>query len=681
MKTVAENPCRFLASEILRVVPCDRIAFAVPLPDGSGFRIIGAHPDSVSFPDIPIPAVGSCTAHVIATRHGKILSAIGEETHYAEEESLYRAGIRDAAFIPLFLGGEVMGVAIVGRTEVNSLEPRSVRCLEKISGLLAAVIGAAGQAGSLTDPASGMVRRALEVLQEEEVDRVCRGFLETIREHTPYRRVILTLLDAEMKEYQWFFSGLTEEEIERFHHHPMADEQRRGIFRKDAPGGPRVSQQEKTYLPLVGFRDRPLGFLTLDPLEEKGEPRESRLASVAMMAALVSLTIERNEVYAELKQERKRLQTMQEQLVHSGKLSAIGQLVSGVAHELNNPLAGLMGFSELVLRNNTDPKCARDLQRIVHEAQRCQHIVQNLLNFARRTKAERVAVDINEIVENVLDLRSYQLRLENVKIQKELSTDLPRTQGDYHHLQQVLLNIISNAHQAMQEVDSERILTIRTQARGARIVIEIKDTGPGISPSRLARVFEPFYTTKAAGKGTGLGLSLSRGIIKDHGGDIRVESAVGKGTTFTIELPVSEAVAEEVVREPTVVEEVPRSSRRILVVDDEEVIVELLNEVLVSAGHRVETARDGRQALRKILGEGFDAVISDLKMPGMDGAGLYDAVCRERPEMATRFVFSTGDLASPATQDFFQKTRCPYLMKPFDLQAIRETIDRLFTNS
>jgi len=681
MKTAVENPCRLLSSEILRLVPCDRIAIAVPQGDGAGFRICGAHPDSSSFPDLHIPAEGSCTAQVVAQRHGKLLSAIGEESHFAEEEALYRAGIRDAAFIPLFLGGELQGVVIVGRSDVNSLEPRSVRCLEKVSGLLAALLATSLQAASAPLCPPEMILFARRIPQEEDLDRACRGLLESVRDHTGLRRAILTLLDAEMKSYQWFFTGLSEAEIDEFHRHPMGDEAQREIFRPGRDASRAGEGSTALQVPLFGSRQRPLGCLTLENPGPSGRPVASFLPAVEMMAGLVALALERNQLLGEIRRERNRMQKIQEQLLHSERLSALGQLVSGVAHELNNPLAGVVGFAELALRNNTNPRCERDLQRIVKESQRCQHIVQNLLNFARRTKAERRVIDLNELVENVLDLRIYQLKLDNVRVQTDLDGDLPKTLGDYHQIQQVLLNIINNAHQAMQEVPEGRSLVLRTRAEGGVLRIQVADSGPGISPARLSRVFEPFFTTKAPGKGTGLGLSLSQGIMKQHGGQITVESVMGKGTTFTVHLPIREAQEEgEAVRveaqpEPA---ETPHS---ILVVDDEEVIVELLREVLAAVGHRVETARSGEQALDKILSDGFDAVISDLKMPGLGGAGLYEQVCSRKPEMARRFVFSTGDVGGAAAQDFFKKTGCPYLLKPFDMDAVRSTLSQIFSRS
>jgi signal transduction histidine kinase/ActR/RegA family two-component response regulator len=674
------NPCRLLASEILRLVPCDRIAIAIPLPDGSGFRICGTEPDGALFTDLHIPARGSCTAHVAAQRHGKLLTAIGEETHFAEEEALYRAGIRDAAFIPLFLAGELQGVAIVGRTEVNSLEPKSVRCLEKVAGLLAAVLATSlAQAAASHAPAAA-IAFARRIPQEEEVERVCRGLLETILEQTGIRRAVLTLLDLEMNSYQWFFTGLSDAEIEEFHRHPPGEEEQRRIFQPDRPPA-EAAAASPLYVPLCGTRQRPLGYLTLEPGGGSAGLAGGFLPAVETMAGMASLALERNQLIGEIKRERGRMQKIQEQLLHSERLAALGQLVSGVAHELNNPLAGVVGFAELALRNNTNPRCERDLRRIVNESQRCQRIVQNLLNFARRTKAERRVMDLNELVENVLDLRAYQLKLDNVKVQIDLDKGLPRTVGDYHQIQQVLLNIINNAHQAMQEVPGERMLTLRTRAAEERIRIEIADSGPGISPARLSRVFEPFFTTKAPGKGTGLGLSLSQGIIKQHGGQIQVESVPGKGTTFTVELPIREAEEEREAPRPKEPENSAGAPHTILVVDDEEVIVDLLHEVLAAVGHKVETARSGEQALDKILATAYDAVISDLKMPGLDGVRLYEQVCRRKPEMAGRFVFSTGDLGSAVTQEFFKKTGCPFLLKPFDMEAIQSTLSQIFSRT
>jgi signal transduction histidine kinase/CheY-like chemotaxis protein len=676
-----DNPYRFLAAEILRLAPCDRIAFALPLPDGSGFTLAGAYPENSSFPESFIPAKGSCVTQAVAQRHAQLLSAIGEESHFVEEEMLYKAGIRDAGFIPLFYSGELMAVAIVGRRDVNSLEWKAVRCLERVSGLLAAVMAAARDAASGMPMPDTTVHAARRLPQAEDVDRACRGLMEAIRNSTSYRKAVLTLVDSTLKGYQWFFTGLGEAEIDSFNRNSPPEEFLHALFEGQGEGLAQASSAGAVHVPLIGSRERALGFLTLLPGRGEASVPTGQLDAVRMLATVVSATLERNHLLRELRRERGRLQKTQDQLVHSDRLSALGQMLSGVAHELNNPLSGVIGFSELALKNNLDPRIERDLQRIGREAQRCQHIVQNLLNFARRTKPERKAVDLNELVENVLDLRAFQLRLDNIHVETELAPNLPRTLGVYHQIQQVLLNIINNAHQAMLEVRGERLLKITTEVDNSGILIRISDTGPGIAPPALQKVFEPFFTTKAAGKGTGLGLSLSQGLVKDHGGEIRVESLVGKGTTFTVEIPILEVRDEPKAEKRSAAPEIPDVPRNILVVDDEEVIVELLNEVLSTVGHRVETARNGKQALDKILSNGYDVIISDLKMPGLDGSGLYDTVCREKPEMAHRFVFSTGDATNPATQDFFRKTGCPCLTKPFDLQAVRDSLDQIFARS
>jgi signal transduction histidine kinase/CheY-like chemotaxis protein len=674
-----EIPYRFLAAEILRIAPCDRIVFALPQADGSGFALAGAYPESSTLTDASIPSEGSCASRSVSERRAQLISAIGEEAHFAEEEMLYRAGIRDAGFVPLFNGGELMAVAIVGRRDVNSLEWKSVRCLERVSGLLAAVMAAARDAAKEMDW-SDAILAASRFSQAEDSERACRGLLEAIRRVTPYRRAVLTLLDSDLEGYQWFFTGLEEVDITAFHSKTPGPEGLKILFQGLNGTPPVLADSRNSFVPLVGSREKPLGYLTLMPEPGQEFVPPGPLAAVRTMAAVAAATLERNHLLRQLRRERSRLQKTQEQLVHSDRLSALGQTVSGVAHELNNALSGVLGFGELAVKNNSDPQVDKDLQRVVREARRCHSIVDNLLRFARKTKPERKVMEVNELVENVLDLRATELRLDNVEVELDLAANLPRTLGVDHQIQQVLLNIINNAHQAMLEVRGARSLKVSTFAEEGKILIRVSDSGPGIAASIMEKVFEPFYTTKAAGEGTGLGLSLSQGLVKEHGGQIRVESLVGKGTTFIVELPILEVPEEEASRKPAHPTAVA-TPRNILVVDDEEVIVELLNEVLSTAGHRVETARNGRQALDKILHAGYDAVISDLKMPGLDGSGLYDTVCRRKPEMASRFVFSTGDTASPATQDFFKKTGCPCLSKPFDLQSVRETLDQIFSRS
>jgi two-component system NtrC family sensor kinase len=239
---------------------------------------------------------------------------------------------------------------------------------------------------------------------------------------------------------------------------------------------------------------------------------------------------------------------MQEQLVQSDKLAALGQLVSGVAHELNNPLTAVMGYTELILmRNQLDIELREQLTFVHQESERTRRIVQNLLSFARQHKPMRTFVNINDILERTLGLRNYELRSRDISVIREYS-ELPGVFADSHQLQQVFLNIIINAEQEMDQVSSLGQLRIKTEMsannEAAAVLITVEDNGPGIAPDHLGKVFDPFFTTKDVGKGTGLGLSISYGIIKEHGGTIRVESPYGGGARFIIELPVEPKLVE-----------------------------------------------------------------------------------------------------------------------------------------
>lgn len=231
---------------------------------------------------------------------------------------------------------------------------------------------------------------------------------------------------------------------------------------------------------------------------------------------------------------------LKQRLIWSDRLSAVGELIAGVAHELNNPLAAVLGFSELLLAGDVPESIRQDLVRVHKEAGRCRKIVQNLLSFARRAPAEKHLVNINELIRATLELTAYQLQLDNVTVCAELNRQLPPTMADGQQLQQVFLNVINNAHDAIRDKGMPGTLTVSTRRSDNRILVRFTDTGCGIRPRDLQRIFDPFYTTKEVGEGTGLGLSLAYGIVKEHNGDIHVDSAVGKGTSFTMELPILE---------------------------------------------------------------------------------------------------------------------------------------------
>jgi two-component system, NtrC family, sensor kinase len=375
---------------------------------------------------------------------------------------------------------------------------------------------------------------------------------------------------------------------------------------------------------------------------------------------------------------------LQQQLIQSEKLSAIGELISGIAHELNNPLTGVMGYSQLLqLRKDLDDRAKENLLKINNLALRCQKIVQNLLSFARKQKPERTLSDINEILEKTVELRSYELQVNNIEISRALDRNLPKTIADAHQLQQVFLNVLTNAEQAMLEAHGKGHLTIRTRAdqQNSRIVVEVTDDGPGIPETYLTRIFDPFFTTKDVGKGTGLGLSLSYGMIKEHGGNIYARSRMGEGSIFFIELPIitrlhdEPSMAPELMPQALQFEKLIRG-KRILVVDDEKYILDFFVEVFHTLPVQVDTASDGRAAMQRMLSSDYDLIVSDFKMPQMSGRELYSWIKETRPQLASRIIFVTGDTVSLDTRSFFEDNQNRYLAKPFKIEEVKEVIQQ-----
>jgi two-component system NtrC family sensor kinase len=389
--------------------------------------------------------------------------------------------------------------------------------------------------------------------------------------------------------------------------------------------------------------------------------------------------------------ERRRLE---EQLIRAEKLSAIGQLVAGVAHEVNNPLTSISGYTQLMMRDTSLPEAVHEDLRHIHvQAERAARIVQNLLVFAREHKPQRLPIDLNDVVRSTLSLRAYQLRVDSITVSLNLASSLPQTVADPFQLQQVLLNLINNAHQAMTERGGNGTLTLRTMT-GARpptdgsssatpvVIVAIGDTGVGISARDLNRIFDPFYTTKPVGQGTGLGLSICFGIVQEHGGRIWAESEVGVGTTMYVELPLVEEPATAVTPddggESQHAAAAPARSR-ILVVDDEEPIAALLSRLLGEIGHEVVVVNSGAAALEAIAAASFDLVLSDVKMPGMSGFELHQEIKRRDAELAARVVFITGDTVTPATQARIAQIGNPYLTKPFAIENLESLIRTALT--
>jgi two-component system NtrC family sensor kinase len=369
-----------------------------------------------------------------------------------------------------------------------------------------------------------------------------------------------------------------------------------------------------------------------------------------------------------------------EQLMQQEKLVAVGQLVSGVAHELNNPLAGVMAFAQLLLAAPVplDDEPRQAVEIIQREARRAAKIVSNLLTFARQQPAEHANAQLNDILTDTLELRRYALRAADVIVTLALDPGLPQIRADPSQLQQVVLNLLVNAEQALASVDGDRRIRITTSMDGdAQLVLTVSDNGPGIAREQLDRIFNPFFTTKPLGQGTGLGLSISDSIIREHGGRIRVESVPGAGASFIVELP--HVLISTPRSEPIPVTNRPASGRRMLVVDDEGAMRSALADFLRSMGHDVDVAPDATDGRALLATSEYDVVLLDLRMPGLDGEALYRLLCQDDPFHACRVVFVTGDLQSEAARRFFAEAGRPVVTKPFELDDLAAVLASVTT--
>ena len=439
---------------------------------------------------------------------------------------------------------------------------------------------------------------------------------------------------------------------------------------------------------VVRMLTRPLAQLRAGA-EAVGRGDFSQRVQVASQDELGELALAFNQMTENLRNSREQLektvQTLQNtraRLTQSEKLSVIGEFVAGVAHELNNPLTSVIGFSELLQTTVTDPRHGQYLANIVRDAQRCGKIVQSLLSFSRQRPAERKRAALNDIVEAAVEILRYQLRTANVLLTVELDRALPDVMADKHQLQQVFVNLINNARQAMEGFRPEGHLRIRSEASPGKVRVIFQDDGPGISEENLAKIFTPFFTTKEVGKGTGLGLSLSYGIVHEHGGEISIRSQTGAGATFTVELPVAEAAGLPRTDETAGGDaRAGRSSglgKRVLVIDDEESILALAHGILSMDQYLVDTAPDGEAALQKLRVNRYDLLLCDLKMPGLSGPQVYEHLLQHDPDSAHRMLFMSGDVIGQGTEEFLRHSRKVCLPKPFSLDQLRQTLSQVF---
>jgi two-component system NtrC family sensor kinase len=379
-------------------------------------------------------------------------------------------------------------------------------------------------------------------------------------------------------------------------------------------------------------------------------------------------------------------QALETQLVQSEKLAAVGQLVSGVAHELNNPLTSITGLSEFLLEQKELGKKDRGHLQVIHEqAERAGRIVRNLLTFARKGASERVPVDLNDVVRRTLSLMTYDLKLKDISVERELSGTLLEVLGDRHGLQQVVLNLVTNAAQAVAENPRERAreITVSTWFDG-QVHLRVSDTGPGIPEELVQSVFTPFFTTKEPGKGTGLGLSITYSIVASHSGQITIEPRnPSGGAAFRVDLPPAPAGAPRPALTPVhgtpLPETPPTIKRTILLVDADPAVQRTIKALFARDGHDVEVAGDPQHALDLAQRGGFDLVITDARAmaPGKRGTMLAEELVTRLPALRERIIVATGDVR-PSTEETLARLGVRYVRKPFNLRDLRVAAARLW---
>jgi signal transduction histidine kinase/ActR/RegA family two-component response regulator len=446
-------------------------------------------------------------------------------------------------------------------------------------------------------------------------------------------------------------------------------------------------QQTEIWLPLESLRHMVLAVRTGDLDVHTDMPRSIELST--LLSGFVQMAAElramRRSFEEKVRSRTEELEAAQKELVQAAKLSSLGQLVAGVAHEINNPLTSVLGFTEILLtRSDLDTAARNHLQTVRDEALRLKNLVANLNTFARRAPQQMRVTDLRSIVQRLVALRKYELTASNILLRVHEWPEPVWVRADPEQLLQVLLNLLLNAEHAIAAARDHGHIWLDCGIEAGRGWVSVRDDGAGISSEVKDHIFDPFFTTKSPGQGTGLGLSISYGIVRQHRGDLSVESSPGHGTTVRLVLPCAEpaSAAFPVELGPAVATEtafVPRQTS-VLVIDDEREILELIWQALVPLGYRVILA-EGSAGIEQLLAEhGFDLVLCDLKMPGRNGREVLQIIESEDPSLARRFILMTGNLSEDEAPTS-EHGRVPLLLKPFTLEQLRWQVTHHLTEA
>jgi PAS domain S-box-containing protein len=379
---------------------------------------------------------------------------------------------------------------------------------------------------------------------------------------------------------------------------------------------------------------------------------------------------------------------LEQQFRQSEKLAALGQMISGIAHELNNPLAVIKGYLDLVLsRHELSEQTRHDLQKVAHESSRAARLVRNFLSFARSQPAHRAATSLNQLVERMVELRRPELISAGLELRLDLKPELPDIHLDPDQIQQVVVNLLNNAVQALAgrpEPAPAGVIHVVTDRVGDTVRLCVEDNGPGVPKHLESKIFEPFFSTKEVGKGTGLGLSIAHGIMAEHNGRISCQPSPLGGACFMLELPAGESQPSETPIPPSpepdvmlATPETPAAPSHILILDDEPVLAEMLGEILGHAGHRSTLCHSPLEALRQLDHEHFDVILSDFRMPALDGRQFYQRVLQMNSALASRVIFLTGDVVNEETRKFLSSVGNPCITKPFQMRVVEATVNRV----
>ncbi|MEW6144441.1 MAG: PAS domain S-box protein [Thermodesulfobacteriota bacterium] len=439
------------------------------------------------------------------------------------------------------------------------------------------------------------------------------------------------------------------------------------------PAGRELGEHSALGIPIF-IKEKVIGVLWFFSVKER-KFTEKEIRFLTTLGDQIAVAVAKAKMMREI-------EIAQEQLIQSEKMASIGRLISSIAHEINNPLTPIVGYSRRLLeKDGHDEQERHALEVIYNSAQRVVRIIDKLLSFSRKSLPVRSYEDINGLIEQALEFREYQYRLGNVEIVKKLDPGLPKTMVDPNQIQQVLMNLLLNAEQAIVGArGSGRIEITSGLGSGGAIEITVSDDGPGIPDEIRGKVFDPFFTTKEPGEGTGLGLSVSYGIVKEHGGDIYIREGGGEGATFVVELPLLTPGAGAPDAEKYEARNDLKELRkiRVLIVEDEVVVISLLKTVLEELGHAVEIASNGKEAIRgRDLGS-YDLIVCDIRMPDMNGVEFFEELRKSYPELTGRVIFITGD-PSRKTAEFLDRVGNPYLIKPFKIEKFKDRVNEILS--